>query len=115
MTFFIGTPHSKGAGYYVNGLNLNVSQRQEADIRTCTHCERIIDLTLWKSKGAWCNRCAAPICFNCGTRMKLYGCENFLRRLEAFTATQIKYEKYLVEAGFIAPVPPQPIIIPTGL
>lgn len=98
MTFRIGTPHTKGAGYFLDGKNLNVSQRTEADIRTCTHCQAVIKMQEWKVEGAWCGRCRAPICHPCGARAEIWGCEPFLKKLE----------KAVKAAG--TPVPPKSII-----
>ena len=67
MTINIGTPHTKGAGYFVNGLNLTPNQgREEADIRTCPHCQYVIKMQEWKNDGAWCYKCNAPVCGTTG-------------------------------------------------
>lgn len=106
MTFHIGTPHSKGAGYLINGVNL--TRPFEADIRTCPHCQRIIDLRKWKEDGAWCHKCQAPICGNehpaCVQENKLYGCVPFLKKLEAFTKQQLAQSQFLKAAAAMPPL-----------
>lgn len=85
----IGTPNTKGAGYFVN--DQNTKRRQEADIKTCTHCQQIIKMQEWKDKGAWCGKCFAPICDPCGARAEVQGCEPFIKKLEAFAEKQMRF------------------------
>lgn len=88
----IGTPHTKNAGYFVNDKELRT--RQEADIRTCTHCQAVIKMQEWKNKGAWCNKCFAPICSLCGKRAEMHGCEPFLKKIEKFAEQQMRYQRF---------------------
>jgi hypothetical protein len=110
MTFGIGTPFTRGAGYLLNNQGLNVSQREEADIRTCTHCQAVIRMQAWRDNGAFCGKCMAPICAACGTRAMTYGCEPFLKKIEQYAEQQMRFAKILKDAGPTEPVPPQPII-----
>jgi hypothetical protein len=120
VTFSIGTPHTKGAGYLINNQNLGVGQgREEADIRTCPHCQKIINMQEWKHDGAWCPQCAAPICGNanpvCVAENKLFGCVPFLKKLEIFTRGQVTLRMFKRLAGLDSPPPPQaPRIIVGG-
>ena len=107
----IGTPHRHNAGYYFNDDRVGGGKLTEGDVQTCTHCQAVIIMQEWKKKGAWCKRCVAPICHACGTRMKTYGCEPFLAKLEKEVDAAIKYKRYLLEAGMVPLPPPQPIII----
>jgi hypothetical protein len=91
MSIIIGTPYAKGAGYFINDKNLRT--RQEADIRTCTHCQAVIKLQEWKAKGAWCNKCMAPICLTCGKRMETHGCEPFLKKIEQYAEQQMRFSR----------------------
>lgn len=95
----IGTPYTKGAGYLLDGQKLNVSKREEADIRTCTHCQVVIKMQEWKDQGAWCGKCFAPICDKCGERAAIHGCEPFLKKLEAFAESQMRFSKYSLPTG----------------
>ena len=106
MTFFIGTPHTHNSGYYVNDKDLRT--RQEADIKTCTHCQAIIKMQEWKHKGAWCHKCFAPVCHSCGTRMQTYGCEPFMKKLDQFMEASMKhkFDDLLKMAGQETPVSP---------
>lgn len=89
MTFLIGTPHSSGAGYYMNDDTASGGVKAQADIRTCTHCQAIIKMQLWKVEGAYCAKCAAPICFGCGALAEVEGCIPFNKRL--YTALNDDY------------------------
>jgi hypothetical protein len=118
MTFIIGTPHRRNAGYLINNQGLSVNRgRQEADVQTCAHCQRIINMQKWAQDGAFCKKCWAPICGNenplCVRENMIYGCVPFLKRIEQFTNAQIKFRQYLKMAG-LEPVAPTPSIIVTG-
>lgn len=111
MTFAIGTPNRHNAGHYLSYADGVGHKQQEADIKTCPHCQAVIMLK--KESGDYCSKCQAPVCPTCAARMDLYGCEPFLRKLERYIGAQEQYEKFLKEAGVVSPVPPQPIF--TGL
>lgn len=74
---------SDGAGYYINDNRANHGGVEEADVLTCCHCRKVIMLQSWREEGAFCHLCFAPACDSCGKRMLTFGCENFMRRLEA--------------------------------
>lgn len=93
MTFRIGTPHTKGAGYFVNDKDLRT--RQEADVQTCSHCQAIIKMQEWKQEGAWCGKCMKPICCPCGTRALTFGCEPFLKKIEQYAEQQMRFARIL--------------------
>ncbi len=112
MSVIIGTPHTKGAGYFLNDRNL--SDRQEADIRTCTHCQAVIKMQEWKQDGAWCGKCMAPICGSgrCAEETAKFGCVPFLKKIEQHAETQMRFDRFRKDAGLDEPVTPQ--IILTG-
>lgn len=121
MTFNIGTPFTKGAGYAINHQNLTPNQgREEADIRTCPHCQVVINLQQWKDDGAWCGTCNAPVCGGhgnplCVLERRLYGCVPFLKKLEQFTKGQVNIMAFRKLAGLDTPPPNhQPSIIVGG-
>lgn len=88
MTFSIGTPHRRGAGYLINGVNL--TRPFEADILTCAHCQKILLLSAWKEEGGFCRREMKPLCLRCADRALTFGCEPFLKKLEAHTREQYR-------------------------
>lgn len=104
---WIGTPHTKGAGYFLNDKELR--SRQEADVQTCTHCQAIIKMQEWKHDGAWCGKCMKPICAKCGARAAIYGCEPFLAKIERYAESQMRFERFLKDAGLDKPATPQTI------
>jgi len=108
VTFVIGTPHRKNAGYFINDKDL--STRQEADIQTCKHCQAIIKMQEWKEDGGFCRRCMAPICGPCGDRMLTHGCEPFIKRLEQHIDMTIKLERFMKMAGLEPVSPSTPLI-----
>ena len=111
MTFRIGTPHTKNAGYFLNNKGLGAKDKDEADIQTCWHCQAIIKMQEWKDDGAFCRTCMKVICGPCGDRMLTYGCEPFLKKLEQYTESQVKYAQHLKVAGLDPVTPPPPLII----
>jgi len=96
MTFRIGTPHTRGAGYFVNDRALN--SRQEAHVRTCPHCQSIIKLEEWKAEGGWCSRCQAPICNqpSCIARTARLGCIPFVKQIEEYANNQVKSSRIVL-------------------
>lgn len=118
MTFIIGTPHRHNVGYLINNQNFSTrGGRQEADIKTCGHCQRILRMHVWRVDGAFCTKCWSPICGNenpaCVHENKVYGCVPFLKRIELYAKAQIKFHQFVKMAG-LEPVAPPPSIIVTG-
>lgn len=110
MTFSIGTPFSRGAGYLLNNQGLGASQREEADVQTCSHCQRVILMQAWKDDGGFCGRCMHPICGPCATRALTYGCEPFLKKIEQHAERLMRFEHIRKAAG-PEPEAPQPTLI----
>lgn len=97
----IGTPHTRGAGYFVN--NVASQRRQEADVRTCTHCQAVILMQSWKDDGGFCGRCMAPICGPCADRMLTHGCVPFIAQIERAVGVRYKLDQFRKMAGLDAP------------
>lgn len=113
MTFLIGTPQTKNAGYYRNDDRPSGGAMLEGDVQTCTHCQAVLIMGKWKDDGGFCGRCMAPICGPCADRMQVLGCEPFLKKLEAELDALVKYRQHLKVAGLDEPAAkPQPF---TGL
>jgi hypothetical protein len=83
VTFLIGTPHAKGSGYFLNDNTASGGEKVEDDVRTCPHCQAVILMRKWRAYGGFCRQCNAPVCGLCGERMEMFGCEPFLKILEA--------------------------------
>jgi len=111
MSIIIGTPHSKGGGYFCN--DKETSRRQEADVRTCSHCQAIIKMQEWKENGAWCGKCQSPLCSNhdCAEETARIGCVPFVKKFDHFVEQQHRLQVFLKAEGEETPVPPS-IIIP---
>ncbi len=109
MTFSIGTPHTKGAGYLLNDKNLR--SRQEADIQTCSHCQAVLKMQEWKDEGAWCGKCMKPICGPCGTRALIFGCEPFIKKIEEYAEKQMRFARFLKDAGLDKPTTPHALLV----
>ena len=110
MTFSIGTPHTRNAGYYYNWEVRGT--KAEADVQTCTHCQAVILMQQWaktrdgKLAGGFCMRCNAPICEQCAPKMATEGCVPFIKKLEAELDMTVKLKQYIREAGFEPAAPP---------
>jgi hypothetical protein len=119
MSFIIGTPYARGAGYFRNDDRPAGGTKAEADVLTCPHCQAVIKMQQWDvvdnggKGGGWCSRCFAPTCRACAKRMRLYGCEPFMKQLEAQMELGLKYAGFLKLAGMEPARPTQQII--TGL
>ena len=97
----IGTPHAAGSGYYKNDDTVSGGRRTEADVRTCMHCQKILLMQRWKEDGGWCSRCSAPICPYCADRMVYYGCEPFVKQMEAYSDMMVKLTEFRKSAGLV--------------
>ena len=110
MTFIIGTPHTHNCGNlsYVNGGTDQC--RREADIRTCTHCQKVIDLAKWRDCGAWCAKCNAPVCGDgpCAVATDRYGCLPYIAKIERDFEIQGQLQQFRRIAGLDTP-PAQPL------
>lgn len=111
MGIIVGTPHTKGAGYFVNDKALRT--RQQGDVQTCSHCQGVLIMQQWKDNGAWCGKCMRPICNEgeCAKQTALYGCVPFLRKIEQYAEAQMRFEKFYKDAG-LEPAAPQTILPP---
>ncbi len=90
MSFVIGTPYTKNAGYYLNDNRVSGGCKEEDDVRTCPHCQAVILMRKWHSYGGFCRMCNAPVCGHCGEKMEIFGCEPFLQKIErAFGQTEM--------------------------
>jgi hypothetical protein len=103
MTFVIGTPHTKGAGYFLDNQALNPSQHKEADVQQCPHCETVIFMQKWKDDGGFCGRCMKPICGPCADRMLSGGCVPAIREIEKTFDMTMKLQQFRRLAGLDAP------------
>lgn len=92
MTIIIGTPYTKHAGYLLNNKN-DPKTRQEADMQSCAHCQTAINMQEWKKKGAWCAQEMKPLCISCGKRSLTFGCEPFLKKIEAYAEQQMRFAR----------------------
>ena len=115
MTFSIGTPFSKGAGYYYNWEQRGKS---EADVQTCPHCQAVILMQEWrkiahgKMAGGYCMRCNKPVCDQCNKKMISEGCIPFIAKLEKEFDMTVKLSQFLKDAGMEPAAPHRPF---TGL
>ena len=114
MTFVIGTPFSRGAGYSINNRDI-AAARQEDDVQCCTHCQAVIRMRQWKKvenggmAGGFCMRCNAPVCGPCNTKMVTEGCMPFIEKLERSLDMTVKLRAYIKAAGLEEPAAPRAI------
>lgn len=111
MSFMIGTAHTHNAGYYRNDDTPSGGGKVEADVQTCTHCQRVLLMQGWKEDGGWCGKCSAPICGPCADRMVTHGCEPFMQQLEAGFDHAVRLAAFRKLAG-LDTAPPQALILP---
>lgn len=114
----IGTPFARGAGYFCNDNTVSGGGKEEADVRTCPHCQAVILMQTWrrvedgKMNGGFCGRCNAPVCGNCNKRLATHGCEPFMEKIEKGLAASEKLKLFRKLAGLDQPDPPRALIIP---
>ena len=103
MTFIIGTPHTKNAGHLIAQSGGYRSVTEECDIRTCTHCQKVLKMNLWKEDGGWCSKCNAPICGPCADNMLLRGCEPWTKQIDQAFDQAVKLDQFRKLAGLDQP------------
>ena len=118
MGFFVGTPHTKGAGYFANDNTCSGGRKDEGDVRTCPHCQSVIIMQQWrkveegKMTGGFCMKCSAPICGGCNKRLLAEGCIPFIKRIDQYHDATVKMAQFRKLAGLESPGPRQALIIP---
>ncbi len=87
----VGTPHARGSGYCVNDQAL--SSRQESDIQTCPHCQKVIKMQEWAKAPVqnFCLKCMKPTCDSPACQ----DCVPFVQRLERYIANQLRVKAML--------------------
>jgi hypothetical protein len=112
MTFTIGTPFARNAGYFKNDNRVSGGALQEDDVRTCPHCQAVILMRQWrkieqgKLNGGFCSRCNAPVCTNCTPKLLSEGCLPYIAKLEKALDMTVKLKTYLKLSG-LEPEPPR--------
>lgn len=73
---------SNGQGYLLNDNRASGGKKEEDDVWTCAHCQKLVLGMKWKLEGGWCHRCMAPVCAGCSDKMLTEGCKPFLKEIE---------------------------------
>lgn len=80
------TPYTRGAGYLRSDDQPSGGKFKQADIQTCWHCQKILDMQLHAQDGAICGvrtGCRRPICHFCAIEVARTGrCVPFHKWLE---------------------------------
>jgi hypothetical protein len=64
------TPYTKGAGYYRNDDQASGGKLLQADVQTCSHCQKVLMMQQWSKDGAICGgRCHRPLCDGCAMKI----------------------------------------------
>lgn len=71
----------------------------EADIGTCPHCQKVINLQEWREarglgENGWCRQCRKPLCPSCTERMLTEGCVPFVKWVEDFLSDQHRRSQF---------------------
>jgi len=118
MTFFIGTPFTRNAGYQWNDDRPAGGAKEQHDVQTCPHCQAVILMQQWrqvengKMNGGFCVKCNAPVCGHCNKAMQTTGCTPFVAQLEKQLDMVVKLRQFIRDAG-LEPVAPRPMF--TGI
>lgn len=71
-----------GMGYLYADDRASGGPLTEADVWTCSHCQKILVRTGWAADGGWCGRCMQPVCGSCADKMTTQGCMPFKRLID---------------------------------
>lgn len=106
MTFTIGTPFTRNAGYFKNDDRVSGGKLQEDSVRTCPHCQAVILMQQWRGvdaqgrmNGGFCNKCSSPICPTCTPKFHKEGCIPFIAKLERDYDMTVKLAQFRKLAG----------------
>ena len=97
-----------GAGYLLSDNRASGGALREADLLTCTHCQKVITKDSWKAGdggNGWCMKCSAPICGTCSNRMLTEGCLPFVQRIDRLLTNDHARTQFRKLAG-LEPEPP---------
>ena len=105
----IGTPHTKGAGYYMNDDRGAGGAVAEADIRTCPHCQAIIKMQEWRKAQTqgFCTKCMQPTCSNPAC---MEFCTPFIEIIERMASQNMRFVMISRTMG-LDPVSPPSLIV----
>jgi len=90
-----------GAGYYMNDDRCSGGVKTEADVLTCSHCQKII-MKKPKPDGSismhlnFCGCCAEMVCATCKEKSIKEGCQPFMKLIEE-AATRLYRRKQFAE------------------
>lgn len=82
-----------GAGYLLADDRCSGGARDEADMMGCKHCQRLMKKRDWQADGGFCHGCDAAVCGPCADRIPRFGCETFVRVVEAKIERQYRREQ----------------------
>ena len=74
--------YQKGQGYLMNDNRASGGKLEEADVLTCTHCQKVLLNDDWKEDGGFCGQCMHPVCGKCADLMLVTGCTPFVKKIE---------------------------------
>ena len=83
-------------GYLMVDSRISGGKFVECDTASCRHCQAIIRIVKGQRKGAYCIKCAGPVCLKkrCSTR-----CEPFFRKLERKIKEDVRARQMKREYG----------------
>lgn len=80
-------------GYLVMTADGGAKVTQEFDTISCSHCQKVMDVKVWKDEGPWCYCCGHAICLPCLKINRQTGCVPFMKMVE----TQLRRHKLFRE------------------
>jgi hypothetical protein len=71
----------------------DLKTRQEADIRTCPHCQAVIKMQEWKKAAVqnFCMKCMQPTCEHAACQ----DCVPFVQKIERYVEAQLRRVRLL--------------------
>ena len=85
-----------GMGYLIEDI---ATDRREADMLACFHCQASLKRKLWADDGGFCHACDGPVCGPCSDKQLTEGCANFRRALEKALDQDYHRRQYARMAG----------------
>lgn len=107
MIISIGTPYTHQCGnldMWTGGEN---NRHVQADMQTCTHCQKAINLQADRDKVSFCTHCQALVCLTgpCAEQTAQFGCIPYLKKVNLYLEQMIRRQALVRALGLDPGVP----------
>lgn len=97
MAFYIAkSSHTHGASFFHNDNRASGGKHDEADVKSCSHCQALVRLDKVEH---FCAKCEHPVCGPCATKLLSEGCAPFRQKIDQALEAQARRRQFKRVAG----------------